>query len=295
LSPSDNLNTINFLDFNEIGYRTSADNNAFKKIQYFSKTNPQKLFNLVSDFNTRYSKISDIYVTDVESSNSLNYGTFRQHNYIVTKALNNNFSTKFENNNIDRFLNYNYGVDKNADNIIQDLSTVKLHTRYSNTQTSVKVNETLNLFKAGQTPLNTQFLNHPTKLLLLGSESDAKQYTNLVKYSLVNKFFKKNFLGKDYVNSFSDKTDLSTNLVLNNLTSFIQNNNLVYRFKNIRSNNLSYLSNEKNTRLIDNIFLKKLNPNFSVSENIMDSLIKNVIVTQLGNSYLNVYLHSSIS
>jgi hypothetical protein len=196
---------------------------------------------------------------------------------------------------VGKFLNYNYLINSGDKNITQDLSNIKLHNRKSNINTLVKTNENLNIFNSCKNIFNFQFLNHPTKLLLLGSESDAKQYNNVLKYSLSSKFAKKNFLGKDYVNAFSDKTDVNTNLILNNLTSFIQNNNLVYRFKNIRSNNLSYLSNEKNTRLIDNIFLKKLNPNLSPSENTTDSLVKNTLVNSSGNSYLDMYLNSSIN
>jgi hypothetical protein len=87
--------------------------------------------------------------------------------------------------------------------------------------------------------------------------------------------------------TFKDTSFLKTNVPLNN--------NLVYRFKNIKSNNLSYLSNEKNTRLIDNIFLKKLNPNLSHTENTTDSLIKYTLVNSSGNSYLDMYLNSSIN
>jgi hypothetical protein len=236
-----------------------------------------------------------MYLNDSSSNDSLNYGTLRQHNYTSSKSLNNNFATKLDSNNVDRFLNYNYLISSEDKNITQDLSNIKLHNRKSTINTLVKTNENLNIFNSYKNIFNFQFLNHPTKLLLLGSESDAKQYNNILKYSLNNKFAKKNFLGKDYVNAFIDKTDVNTNLILNNLTSFIQNNNLVYRFKNIKSNNLSYLSNEKNTRLVDNIFLKKLNPNLSPSENTTDSIVKNTLVNSSGNSYLDMYLNSSIN
>jgi hypothetical protein len=236
-----------------------------------------------------------MYLNDADAGNSLNYGTLRQHNYTSNKSLNNNFATKLDNNNVEKFLNYNYLIGGKDKNITQDLSNIKLHNRKSTINTLVKTNENLNIFNSDKNIFNFQFLNHPTKLLLLGSESDAKQYNNTLKYALSSKFLKKNFLGKDYINSFIDKTDVNTNLILNNLTSFIQNNNLVYRFKNIKSNNLSYLSNEKNTRLIDNIFLKKLNPNLSHTENTTDSLIKNTLVNSSGNSYLDMYLNSSIN
>jgi hypothetical protein len=195
--------------------------------------------------------------------------------------------------NVNKFLDYNYSFSTPQNNIVSDLSTTKLYSRPSSINTSVKDGEVLNLLNSAKNTLNYQSINHPTKLLLLGSESDARQYNNILKYSLNSKFAKKNFLGKDYLNTFTDKTDLNTHVILNNMTSFIQNNNLAYRFKNIKSNNLSYLSNEKNVRLVDNIFLKKLNQNLSMSENNLDSVIQSTTSTTLGNNYPNLFLNSS--
>ena len=42
LSPTDNSKIINFMKFADLGTNNVKDSAAFKKIQYFSKTNPQQ-------------------------------------------------------------------------------------------------------------------------------------------------------------------------------------------------------------------------------------------------------------
>jgi hypothetical protein len=272
----------------------SSDNIAFKKIQYFSKTNPQKLFNILSDFNIRYSKLSNLYFNDVDVLDSLNYGTFRQHNYISSKSLNNNFLSKIDSKNINKFLNYNYNINYNSKSSVNDLSNIKLHNRNSKNN-FLKVNEMVNTLNLSKNKLYTQFLNYPTKTSLLNSENDAKQYNNTIKYNLNLKFNKKNFLGKDYINSFTDNSDISSNLFLDNLTSSLQNTNLAYRFKNLKSSNLSYLPNEKNVRLVDNIFLKKSNFNFLTEENNFENITKYNLTNSVINNYENMYFNSNLN
>jgi len=65
----------------DVGASGAKDAAAFKKIQYFSKTNPQQLYSNVSEFNLKYRKISDLYLNDTEPTTTFAYGTLRQHNY----------------------------------------------------------------------------------------------------------------------------------------------------------------------------------------------------------------------
>jgi hypothetical protein len=267
---------------------------SFKKIQYFSKTNPQSLFNFITDFSSRYNKISNLYFNDINFTNSCNYGTFRQHNYISSKSLNNNFYTKIDNKNLNKYLNYNYSIDKKDLNVIPDMSSINTYSRKSNLNSSIKLNEILNVFNY-KNDLLKSYLQYPIKTTLLGSENDSKQVNNTIKYNLNLKFTKKNLLGKDYLSEYVDSTELNTNLVLNNLTSYLQNKNLTYRFRDVKSNNLSFLANEKNIRLVDNVSLKKSNHNLTTSQNNLDELISSNITKNINNNLIGLYSNSNLN
>ena len=106
LSPSNESNFVNFTDFNDLGLNTVNPSNAFKHIQYYSKTNPQYLYNSISDFNNRYSKINNLYLNDAELNNSMSYGTFRQQTFTSLTSTFNNTETCLENKNLSTYLNY---------------------------------------------------------------------------------------------------------------------------------------------------------------------------------------------
>ena len=82
LSPNENTNILNFTDLNSVGGNTLQASNAFKKIQTFSKTNQQDLFIPTTNFNSRFTKLVDLYYNDTSLINSTSYGTFRQHNFL---------------------------------------------------------------------------------------------------------------------------------------------------------------------------------------------------------------------
>ena len=64
LSPSDNSKLISGASFNNVGLSSVKDSSAFKKIQYFSKTNNQPCTTNISHFNNRYNKINSMYLNN---------------------------------------------------------------------------------------------------------------------------------------------------------------------------------------------------------------------------------------
>ena len=70
LSPNDNNKVLNFMKFSDIGTDNLKDSTTFKKIQTFSKSNPQKLYTNLDEFNLKYKKISDLYLNDFETINT---------------------------------------------------------------------------------------------------------------------------------------------------------------------------------------------------------------------------------
>jgi hypothetical protein len=108
LTPSDNSNLLNFMNLDNIGVSTIKDSTAFKKIQFFSKTNPTNLFNVKSDFQNSFKKFNNLYLNDLELNNSYTYGMDRQHTYTSLLTTLPNFSTLMDNKSVDKFFNYNY-------------------------------------------------------------------------------------------------------------------------------------------------------------------------------------------
>jgi hypothetical protein len=188
------------MNFNDIGSNIGSDSSAFKKIQYFSKTNPQALFNNTSEYNLRYEKLANLYFNDAEALKSSSYGTTRQHNYSSIKSLNNTFLSKMETKNIDKFLDYNttYNRKNNPQNSanFNDYSTQNTYGRTSELNSYDRLGEISINLNSPKTAMFDQFLKTPNKTTLLGSESDGKQLSNPLKYLLGGKFTKKTFLGK---------------------------------------------------------------------------------------------------
>jgi hypothetical protein len=110
LTPTDNSKILNFINLNNAGTSTLKTSTAFKKIQFFSKTNPQNLFNATSDFSLKYNKIFNIYKSDNELFETSNYGLKRQHNYNSSASLNSNFTTKLDQNSLEKSFSYCYGT-----------------------------------------------------------------------------------------------------------------------------------------------------------------------------------------
>ena len=104
------------MKFSDVGTTGVKDSAAFKKIQYFSKTNPQQLYSNMSEFNLKYKKISDLYLNDTEPSGTFAYGTKRQHNFASSSSLTNNSNSLMDNKGLKTLLDYlqNFGILSDA-------------------------------------------------------------------------------------------------------------------------------------------------------------------------------------
>ena len=183
------------MKFSDIGTSGVKDSAAFKKIQYFSKTNPQQLYSNISEFNSKYRKISDLYLSDIEPITTFAYGTKRQHNYASSASLTNNSNTLMDNNGLKSLLNYNHAVSiKNTSKNIDLNQSIKLGGRESQSITtnytttlSTKLNDTINANSIKGNDVLKNHTNYLSKNSLLSSENDAKQFKNPMKYALNQK------------------------------------------------------------------------------------------------------------
>lgn len=183
------------MKFSDVGTSGVKDSSAFKKIQYFSKTNPQQLYSNMSEFNLKYKKISDLYLNDTEPTTTFAYGTKRQHNFASSASLTNNSNSLMDNKGLKTLLDYNHSVNVSAANKTVDLSqSIKLGGRNSESFTTnytaslnTKLNDTVNTNSVKGNDVMKNYTDYLAKNSLLSSETDGKQFKNPMKYALNQK------------------------------------------------------------------------------------------------------------
>lgn len=259
LSPNDNNNIINFINFNNLGGNTLQASNAFKKIQSFSKTHQQDLFVPVSNFNSRYTKLIDLYYNDTSLINSTTYGTFRQHNFLSNMANKNQTNTYLDSQGINKYINYtsntnNYNFDTNSLNV----STIFNTLNRTNSTSEINLN-----------PIN--------KL------TDSKNFNNPLKYELTTKGAKTHIAGTTHFEDNLHEFELF-NKTLSSSANYL-NNNLQYTFEDLKSGNQALLPGERTVRLTD-----KLNP-----QKNLNTELKNSPKSNLNSIYTNSISNNSSS
>jgi hypothetical protein len=95
------------MNLDNIGISTLKDSTAFKKIQFFSKTNPTTLFNVKSDFQNSLNKLNSFFINDLDLNQSYTYGLDRQHAYTSLSSTLPMFSTLMDSKGINKFFDYN--------------------------------------------------------------------------------------------------------------------------------------------------------------------------------------------
>jgi hypothetical protein len=257
LSPTDNNKILNFLDFNSIGSNSLDSATAFKKIQSFSKTNPQELFNTSSEFNLKYNKLSNLYKSDTDLLNSTSYGTFRQHNFNSKSSLTNQFTTNLDEKSVDKLISYNYNLASSVSNPALKLESSK---------SSVESSNLSNLNNSFNSMLNSsvnydlgKLVNYPSITSVINQFTDSKSFKNPFKYALGDDLNKQTVLGSDLLlNNFSNGEIQNFSTNLNNSNKAL-NNNLSYSFTDVKSAGQQLLASDRNPRLAFNLFKSNFN------------------------------------
>jgi heme/copper-type cytochrome/quinol oxidase subunit 2 len=113
LSPNDSINNLNLLDFSNVGRNISADSTAFKKIQNFSKLNPQFIYTESGSYYSRFNKVNSLYVNESALDNiNPAASIYRQHNYTSLKTSLNMFTTLVDTTSFKKF--FAYTIDSNS-------------------------------------------------------------------------------------------------------------------------------------------------------------------------------------
>lgn len=242
-----------------IGVSTLQDSTAFKKIQFFSKTNPSNLFNVKSDFQNSFQKVSNLYFTDLELNNSYTYGMDRQHTYTPLAASLPNFSTLLDKSGLDKFTSYSLN---NKLSRTTPYSTNINRLNYFNNQSAILTPESAvhnihKLLPSKFSTLNnldlTLFLKVPNIVSVLAAENDSKQYSNNFKFMLNFKHKKKQINNLTHLLTASALDESLTNNPRNNFSNSLYNTENNLKFKDYKSNNAQFLGSERTARLLTNL------------------------------------------
>ena len=101
------------MDFNSASLPTYQNSTAFKKIQYFSKTNPQFLYKVNVDLVNKFDRLNNFFINESDVLHSNNYRTLRQASYLNSTSHINNYSTVLDNKSLAKFLDYNFDLTTN--------------------------------------------------------------------------------------------------------------------------------------------------------------------------------------
>lgn len=101
------------MQLHDIGVTSNDSIGAFAKSSRRSKSQPQYLFSNFSEFSNRYNKINTLYLSDLNLTESANYGFIKQHNFISKHGLFNSSRTLIEDKAIKTFTKYNTNLDYN--------------------------------------------------------------------------------------------------------------------------------------------------------------------------------------
>ena len=118
LTPEDNSRVINFMDFDDLSLATHKNSSSFKKIQYFSKVNPQSLHSLNSDLSNKFDRLNTFFSSDDRLLESSNYKTYRQDMFTVNKSKFNNSTSFIDQKSFNKFIEYNSPHNKQSDDFL---------------------------------------------------------------------------------------------------------------------------------------------------------------------------------
>jgi hypothetical protein len=269
---------MNLLDFSKVGLTPLSDSSAFKKVQYFSKVNPQSLYTQ-SSIENKYSKLSDLYLKSSNLTNSYNYGTLRQHNYTVA-ASNQYKQGMLDKKSVDTMLNYNYNIaGQNNPNFSNEHVELTSNTSFDSSTFSGVINNT------SSASLNAALISeNPSLQNNANATTDAKGHSNSLKYAHLTRGGSSNLLNSELDLQESHNSNLPITQEDDSARTF--------KFKDLKSPNLGFLSSEKNIRLIDEINPSKYNSSMTKNANNLNDLVSNSIGDTITPNLSTVYSSS---
>jgi hypothetical protein len=278
LSPSSTNSNINLIDFSKVGLSPLASSTAFKKIQYFSKVSPQSLYTQ-SSIENKYSKLSDLYLRSSNATSSYNYGTQRQQNY--TTSSNQLKHGLLDKNSVTTLLDYNYNISTQAKPSFSNEHTSLLPNAVKTTDLNLLNfldNNTINSLNTS-TSIENRTLQNSTN-----SSTDIKGHANSLKYF--------NFSKGNGLKSLNQTLDLQAAETASLPSSSENESGRTFKFKDIKSPNLGFLSSEKNIRLVNEVNPSKFSASMLQGVNNLDDIVSTSINESILPNQYAVYSSS---
>jgi hypothetical protein len=179
------------MDLSNIGVSTVKDSTAFKKIQFFSKIDPTSIFNIKSDFQQSFNKVSSLYTNDLTLNTSYSYGMDRQHNYTSLNSTLPMFNTLLDKSSVNKFFGYNFNnltQDKTSNNL---LSMGRLSYQTNGDGSNLNESSIYECYKLFPQKFSrfseldfVSFLKYPNLFSIISAENDSKQFSNPFKLAL---------------------------------------------------------------------------------------------------------------
>lgn len=293
LLPIDNYKILNFLNFSDVGTNVFHESSLFRQTKMFSKIFHSPLFFAPTTFSLKYKIFSPLFNTESNFFDSYFYGLKRQHNFVSTKAVTNNFSTLFNLKNTEKLLNYNYNLKTKLNQTFTGnlvINFFKFADAKNNSNIWNLNNIISNIYNSSFTTKFNKFLSYPSIFELINNNSDKKklkhptlkifnfpikkQKLNTTDFFNVNNHFNKNLLST-ITNQFS----INNRATKKSLALFSQNyivskfDQTTKKFANISlTAGVFNLSPNLNTpTFYSKFFNEKLNVNLIVLNNIKNT------------------------
>jgi len=272
LSPPTKNSSLNNVDFSSVGSTASADPNAFKKIQKYSKLSVNQNMLETSNMNARFNKLGSLYLNDLSlAPNSSSYHTNRQHVQSSSSSFLPSFFTLTDQTSLNRYFSYALGF---SGNFLGTKSPVRNYNFFNG--------DTLVAGASSGLPsraLSSIANPNPSKLLASYSPSrhlsgvkayDLSKGGNAVMGALSSDFF----LGPNKHSRLTSQ--FSTEFGANNYKSLFSwnlfNEFKGYKHRDLQSTNQQFLSSEKNLRDTPNLSLSNLDVDFSSSASVSKTI-----------------------
>ena len=279
---NDNSKVLNFTNLNQVGLNTAKDASAFKKSQYFSKTNPQGLFNSTSEFQSRYAKLCDLYLNNASFNDSSVYGTLRQHNLSSTSSTINGRTSLLDPKSLSKLLSHN--LESTTANTVSTLPD----NRPGN------LLNLLSLYGKDSSSLFNTYAVTPDLNKLLDSSTDDKHPKNTLKYLLSNKHFSGELVDSTYTKDYSSVGGLVINYPTSSLINSAANTSKSYTFKDNKSSNMQFLTSEKNIRPVNQLLLGKTTHNLLSEVNNLSSVLSSIQTKGLITNQFDMFNKSNL-
>jgi len=288
LTPVDSGNTINFLNFKNIGMNTLSESSAFPKIRNASKVYNTSLIHTPSTFTNKYSSLNSLYINEDNYLYAPSFGLRRQHNLASTSALGNSFaSTSLDTQSFEKFLSTNIGLNLTERSYTPLTATSALSLQKTEALNSTSDTKRLESIIQSDIKINTNaqsnLLDYPTLLSSLNDNSDKAGLSYPATKLAVDGVTSSKLHNPNF-NYTRDEINYTSSLSLSSDSQINLNKETNPRAFNINGPNSKVLLGEQSLRTFPDLKLNQANFTLSSGRNAPTSNLENASRTNRSSS-----------